>query len=103
MFKSSVSESVFFFSCKIDFRESVTKPINHLDITQIKQVKNHSKTEVDFNHLGMEEESDSDNETPSELGKMASELEDKPGTLSVLERVSRCVCLVVPRYAGASH
>ena len=56
----------------------MTKPINHLDITQIEQVKNHSKTEVDFNHLGMEEESDFDNETPSELEKMVSELEDKP-------------------------
>ena len=33
---------------------------------------------MDFNHLGMEEESDSDDETPSELEKMISELEDKP-------------------------
>ena len=57
--------------------ESVTKPINHLDITQIEQVNNHSKTEMDFNHLGMEEESDFDNETPSELEKMISEFEDK--------------------------
>ena len=33
---------------------------------------------MDFNHLGMEEESDSDDETPSELEKMISELEEKP-------------------------
>ena len=56
----------------------MTKPINHLDITQIEQVESHSKIEMDFNHLGMEEESDFDNETPSELEKMVSELEDKP-------------------------
>ena len=77
-FKNSFSKSVFFFSCKIDFRESVTKPINHLDITQSEKFKNHSKTEIDFNHLGMEEESDSDDESLSELEKMISELEDKP-------------------------
>ena len=56
----------------------MTKLINHLDITQTEKVKNHSNTEMDFNHLGMEEESDSDDETPSELEKMISELEDKP-------------------------
>ena len=33
---------------------------------------------MNFNHLGIEEESESDDETPSELEKMVSELENKP-------------------------
>ena len=56
----------------------MTKPVNHLDITQIEKVKNHFSTEIDFYHLGTKEESDSDNETPYELEKMILELEDKP-------------------------
>ena len=40
-----------------------------MDITRIEQVENHLKTKVDFNHLGMEEESDFDNKTPFELEK----------------------------------
>ena len=40
-----------------------------MDITQIEKVKNHLNTKMDFNHLGMEEEFDSDDETPSELEK----------------------------------
>ena len=47
----------------------MTKPINHLDITQTEKVKNHSNREIDFNHLGMEEKSSFDEETPSELEK----------------------------------
>ena len=33
---------------------------------------------MDFNHLGMEEEFDSDDETPFELEQIILELEDKP-------------------------
>ena len=68
-FKALFLNLSFAFSFKFDFRESVTKLINHLDITQIEKVNNHSNTKMDFNHLG-EEESDSDDETPSELEKM---------------------------------
>ena len=56
----------------------MTEPINHLDITQIEKVKNHSNTEMDFNHLGMEEDSNSSDKTLFELEKMISEFEDKP-------------------------
>ena len=56
----------------------MTEPINHLDITQIEKVKNYSNTEMDFNHLGAEEDSDSSDETPFELEKMISNLKDKP-------------------------
>ena len=56
----------------------MNEPINHLDTTQIENFKNHLITEMDFNHLGVEEDSDSSDETPFELEKMISELEDKP-------------------------
>ena len=56
----------------------MTEPINHLDITQIEKFKNHSNIEMNFNHLGTKEDSDSSDETPFELEKMISELEGKP-------------------------
>ena len=66
------------FSCKTDFRGYVTEPINYLDITKTEKVKNYSNIEMDFNHLGTEENPDSNDETHLELEKMILELEDKP-------------------------
>ena len=56
----------------------MSESINSPDITELEKVKLDFNKQIDFNLMGIEEGSDSNEKIPHELEKMVSELEDKP-------------------------